>query len=252
MITSPFKLAFPGMLLTLLMCGFLIFPGAASIMSDPYGSSCIFDGDQVEPALAEPALSSQGQFCFTIDPDNLVMIGDYIKDTYPDIWKMLDPEDQEYYNSQVAVWPCGTDEPMLPNEVTRLLWISQATSGSLFLQENELTSTVPAVTTASGLSSRPAMGNSRFMELRSTVNSGFMPDPGSRTSTGQTSITGLSLQENMLFTASDRPSWFTSGYFRITEMRSDYRTEEVLDSGNFITAWQGPRQVNLGGNTGLP
>jgi hypothetical protein len=152
----------------ILVGGALILPGTASFMSDPYSDSCVFEGDQVEEALIQPELSSQGEFCFIIDPDNIVMIGEYIQDTYPDIWQQLSLEDQDYYNSVVAVWPCGEDEPMLPNEIIRLLWLSQARTIGPTLHEQELqelTIAAQQVSAVPNLPSRFTMGNSRFAEM---------------------------------------------------------------------------------------
>ena len=98
--------ALSSMYFIMLIVGILVLPGSASFVSDPYSDSCVFDGDQVEEALIQPELSSEGMFCVTIDPDNRVMIGEYIRDTYPDIWPLLSKENQDYYNSEsgVAMW----------------------------------------------------------------------------------------------------------------------------------------------------
>jgi len=144
--TIHFTSASVGLFLTLFLCGFLNLPGSASFVSDPYSDSCVFDGDQVEEALIQPEMSSEGMFCVTIDPDNRVMIGEYIRDTYPDIWPLLSKENQDYYNSVRAVWPCGEDEPMLPNEVIRLLWLTQearTVSPALHDKESQVSGFLP-------------------------------------------------------------------------------------------------------------
>ena len=139
---NRYRPALSSMYFIMLIVGILVLPGSASLVSDPYSDSCVFDGDQVEEALIQPELSSEGMFCVTIDPDNRVMIGEYIRDTYPDIWPLLSKENQDYYNSVAAVWPCGEDEPMLPNEVIRLLWLMQearTVSPALHDKESQLT-----------------------------------------------------------------------------------------------------------------
>lgn len=166
-------------LMIMLIGGTLILPGTASFISDPYGDSCVFDGDQVEEALIQPGSSSQGMFCFTINPDNIVMIGDYIRETYPDIWELLSPESQEYYNSVAAVWPCGEDEPMLPNEVIRLLRRMQTGTVGPTLHEQEMqkvTSAVQQTFMVPDISSRFTTENIHIQERYTAENIGAMPD----------------------------------------------------------------------------
>lgn len=166
-----------GILIIMLIGGILILPGTASFVSDPYSDSCVFEGDQVEEALIQPTLSPNGMFCVTL-PDTIVMIGEYIRDTYPDIWELLSPESQEYYNSVAAVWPCGEDEPMLPNEVVRLLWLMQARSVGPALHEQDfqkLTSAAERTFTSPDISSRFVTGNSRFREKQTIDSTGVMP-----------------------------------------------------------------------------
>lgn len=175
----PFEPTLLKLFSIILVAGALIFPGTATFMSDPYSDSCVFDGDQVEDALVQPELSSQGEFCYTIDPDNLVMIGEYIQATFPDIWEMLSAEDKDYYNSVVAVWPCGEDEPMLPNEIIRLLWRSQAMTVSPMLHEQELQELTIAAQQSSavpGLPSRFTIGYSRFAEMQTGSSLDVLPE----------------------------------------------------------------------------
>jgi hypothetical protein len=152
---------------------------AASLMSDPYSDVCVFDGGQPEQALIQPPLSPQGEFCISIDPDNPVMIGKYIEEKYPEVWKMLTPEDQEYYNSKWAVWPCGAEEPMLPNKVIRLLRSTQSAPSRPTLQEQQVTvpsqPQEPAVP-VTALSVRLANGKSRLQEVRSGGSLGVVFD----------------------------------------------------------------------------
>jgi len=162
-------------LIIMLIGGTLILPGTASFVSDPYSDSCVFEGDQVEEALIQPEVSSNGMFCVSF-PDTIVMIGDYIRETYPDIWELLSAEDQAYYNSKAAVWPCGEDEPMLPNEVIRLIWLVQARSADgPAVHKQELLSAAQPTFTAPDISSWFTIGNSRFQEKQIVDSIGGMP-----------------------------------------------------------------------------
>jgi len=168
-----------GILIVLIACGFLILPSSA-VVSDPYSDSCVFEGDPFEPALIQPE-SSGGFYCFTIDPDNPVIIGEYIRDTYPDVWEMLSPDNQEYYNTMWAVWPCGWDEPMLPNEVIRLLRVSQALSERQTLDVPESTVTLQRLeypSTISDLTAEHSVGYFHLQEMRSNGGSIGIPNAG--------------------------------------------------------------------------
>jgi hypothetical protein len=168
-----------GILIALITCGFLILPSSA-VVSDPYSDSCVFEGDPFEPALIQPE-SAGGFYCFTIDPDNPVLIGEYIQDTYPDVWEMLSPDNQEYYNTMWAVWPCGWDDPMLPNEVIRLLRVSQALSERQTLEVPESTFSLQRLESASSVSdltSKHIVGDFHLEDMRSNGGSVGIPDAG--------------------------------------------------------------------------
>jgi len=231
------KSASVGLFLTLLLCGFMIFPGAAVLVianaNDPYARTCVFDAAPGEPIVY--LTDYQGQDGMKSYRFSDLMIGEYIRDTYPDIWEKLSPEDQEFYNSRAAVWLAGAEEPVLPDIVQKLLWENQAATGTLFLQTDELTSPAPAVSPETGFSSR-------FMEMRSTVSSGVMPDPGAA---WQGTAGSLSLHENepaspvsAVSTISDHSSRLAIGNSRLLEVRSTGSSGEIFDSGNLITAWQ--------------
>lgn len=150
----------------------------AALISDPYSDTCVFEGDPFEPALIQPELSPQGSFCFIIDPDNPVIIGEYIRDTYPDVWEMLSPDDRARYNTLWAVWPCGWDEPMLPNEVIRLLRVSEALSERHVLQEPVSGPFLPGTEShpmPSGLETQFTTGNYLLQEMRSSSGPGGVP-----------------------------------------------------------------------------
>ncbi len=161
-----------GILIVLIACGFLILPSSA-VVSDPYSDSCVFEGDPFEPALIQPE-SSGGFYCFTIDPDNPVIIGEYLRGTYPEVWEMLSPDNQECYNTMWAVWPCGWDEPMLPNEVIRLLRVSQALSERQTLEVPESTFSLQRLESASSfsdLTSKHIVGDFHLQEMQSNGGS---------------------------------------------------------------------------------
>ena len=242
------KSASVGLFLTLLLCGFMIFPGAAVLVianaNDPYARTCVFDAAPGEPIVY--LTDYQGQDGMKSYRFSDLMIGEYIRDTYPDIWEKLSPEDQEFYNSRAAVWLAGAEEPVLPDIVQKLLWENQAATGTLFLQTDELTSPAPAVSPETGFSSR-------FMEMRSTVSSGAMPDPGARIAAWQGTAGSLSLHENepaspvsAVSMISDHSSRLAIGNSRLLEVRSTGSSGEIFDSGNLITAWQATRQAHLG------
>ena len=229
-----------GLFLTLFLCWFLIFPGSAVLVianpNDPYASTCVFDAAPGEPIVY--LTDYQGQDGMKSYRFSDLMIGEYIRDTYPDIWEKLSPEDQEFYNYRAAVWLAGAEEPVLPDIVQKLLWENQAATGTLFLQTDELTSPAPVVSPEPGFSSR-------FMEMRSTVSSSVMPDPGARIAAWQGTAGSLSLHENepaspvsAVSTISDPSSRFTLEHSLLRDVRTSGNYGAMSDSNTLTTAWQ--------------
>lgn len=134
-------------------------------VNDPYDPSCPFEAPPGEEILygASPD-DDQGMQCISVDMDNPLTIGQYIQDQYPDIWDMLSPVDQEYYNTMWAVWHSGAAEPTLPDKVgkliaMKLLAINQPTMGSTLLQHQELNVPVQYPSSAGIVLSFPAIAD---------------------------------------------------------------------------------------------
>jgi hypothetical protein len=89
--------------------------------NDPYTDKCVFDVPAGESIFyindADP--NPQGMFGFSFDPH--YTIGQYIRETHPEIWDLLSPHDQDLYNTRAALYDIGASVPRLPTKVKNLL-----------------------------------------------------------------------------------------------------------------------------------
>jgi hypothetical protein len=101
--------------------------------NDPYDpDSCPFNAASGEEiAYLTPYDSSQGIQGITINTDNPLTIGQYIRDYYPEVWNKLSSTNQENYNTLWAVWPVGASTPALPTTVKNLLATNQVRTDNL-------------------------------------------------------------------------------------------------------------------------
>ncbi len=115
-----------GILISLIIAGIFCSPVAALYIiedaNDPYATTCPFDAAPGEEILyLNDYDDTRGLQVITVDVDDPMTIGQYIRNEYPEIWNLLSPADQELYNTRWAVWPVGAQAPELPTKVKNLL-----------------------------------------------------------------------------------------------------------------------------------
>lgn len=89
--------------------------------NDPYTDKCVFDVPAGESIyyINDYDPNPQGMIGLTVYPD--YTIGQYIRETYPEIWGLLSPHEQDLYNTRWALYDIGASVPRLPTKVKNLL-----------------------------------------------------------------------------------------------------------------------------------
>ncbi len=129
-----------GILIALIAFGLIVSHGAALYViedaNDPYATTCPFDAAPGEEILYlnDYDNSDQGMQGITVDTDNPLTIGQYIRDEYPGIWNLLSPADRELYNTRWAVWHIGKPAPELPTKVKNLVASHEVVENLMFSQ----------------------------------------------------------------------------------------------------------------------
>jgi hypothetical protein len=121
-----------GIPIAIILLGFMVSFVSADVVyvdpNDPYDpNACPLS---LPPGTGiiytSPLPDAIGDFSFQFNPDDPMMIGDYIQSNYPDIWAMLSPEQQQLYNLEGVIWYTGAAAPVLPGPVKKLIALKQA------------------------------------------------------------------------------------------------------------------------------